>query len=586
MKSQFTKKRLKKFLSYYRPYRNIFVMDMFFAALSAIATLLFPLLSGYITGQVLSEWTGQTEKRLILAGIGLLVLLIIRVTSNVIYAYFGHAMGAKMEADMREELFVHYEALPFSFHAKNSVGKLMTVISNDLNGMTELFHHGPEDLMMTLIKFVGAFVILMNIHIPLTIIVFAVLPVLTAVALKTDHVMERQLVRAKTDLAEMNEQLEDSLAGIRTVKAFGREEKSAADFSKKNRTYAKSRCIYYKVEAIFYETVGGYPQFLTMLTVFFGALFLGQGSLDIPVLITFLLYVGTLAEPVSTMLNFMRLYEEGKAGFIRFMDMMELVPSVAEKEHPVELPEPRGEIVFDHVNFSYEKDGEKVLEDLSFRIEPGTSVAFAGASGIGKTTISMLLARFYDVTAGSITIDGIDVRNLSFSSLRSAIGIVQQEVYIFNGTIRENIRYGNPAASNQDVEKAARQADLHSFIMTLEHGYETEVGTKGITLSGGQRQRISIARLFLKDPKILILDEATSALDYESEQVVQNSLEQLMKGRTSVVIAHRLSTIQNADRIYVLGNRKIVESGAHRELLEKQGEYARLYSIGASQSPV
>ncbi|MBS4969463.1 MAG: ABC transporter ATP-binding protein [Lachnospiraceae bacterium] len=252
MKSQFTKKRLKKFLSYYRPYRNIFVMDMFFAALSAIATLLFPLLSGYITGQVLSEWTGQTEKRLILAGIGLLVLLIIRVTSNVIYAYFGHAMGAKMEADMREELFVHYEALPFSFHAKNSVGKLMTVISNDLNGMTELFHHGPEDLMMTLIKFVGAFVILMNIHIPLTIIVFAVLPVLTAVALKTDHVMERQLVRAKTDLAEMNEQLEDSLAGIRTVKAFGREEKSAADFSKKNRTYAKSRCIYYKVEAIFY----------------------------------------------------------------------------------------------------------------------------------------------------------------------------------------------------------------------------------------------------------------------------------------------------------------------------------------------
>ena len=580
MKGNFTRQRLQKFLSYYRPHRIIFAADMFFTALSALAALLFPLLSGYITAAVLNDWNEGTPRRLFWAGAGLLGLVVVRCASNVVYAYFGHAMGAKMEAAMREELFCHYEKQTFAFHARNSVGKLMTVASNDLNGMTELFHHGPEDIMMTLIKFVGAFIILIRINVPLTLIVFAALPILAVSAVKTDKVMERWLVKAKTDLAEMNEQLEDALSGIRTVKAFGNEAYEAEAFFRKNRKYAKSRCFYYKVEAIFYETVSCYPQFLTMLTVFFGALFIGRGALDIPVLITFLLYVGTLAEPISTMLNFMRLFEEGKAGFIRFMDVMETAPAVQESAHPAAPIPGNGEIVFEHVVFSYEEGSEKVLEDVSFRIRTGESVAFVGASGIGKTTVSMLMARFYDASEGRVLVGGRDVKELSFAALREMIGIVQQEVYIFNGTIRENIRYGNPAASDQAVEEAAALANLHEFIQSLEQGYETKVGTKGITLSGGQRQRVSIARLFLKNPRILILDEATSALDYESEQIVQQSIERLMKGRTAVTIAHRLSTVQNADRIFVLGDKGILEQGSHAELLKKGGEYAKLYRIG------
>ena len=355
MKGNFTRQRLQKFLSYYRPHRIIFAADMFFTALSALAALLFPLLSGYITAAVLNDWNEGTPRRLFWAGAGLLGLVVVRCASNVVYAYFGHAMGAKMEAAMREELFCHYEKQTFAFHARNSVGKLMTVASNDLNGMTELFHHGPEDIMMTLIKFVGAFIILIRINVPLTLIVFAALPILAVSAVKTDKVMERWLVKAKTDLAEMNEQLEDALSGIRTVKAFGNEAYEAEAFFRKNREYAKSRCFYYKVEAIFYETVSCYPQFLTMLTVFFGALFIGRGALDIPVLITFLLYVGTLAEPISTMLNFMRLFEEGKAGFIRFMDVLETAPAVQESAHPAAPIPGNGEIVFEHVGFSYEE---------------------------------------------------------------------------------------------------------------------------------------------------------------------------------------------------------------------------------------
>ena len=582
MKQKITKKRIRKFLSYYRPWRRIFIMDMCFAGLSAAAVLLFPLLSGYITGEVLSSWDADTQRNLLLAAVGMAVLAAAEIGSNITYAYFGHAMGARMEGAMREELFAHYERLSFRFHGKNSVGKLMTVASNDLNGMTELFHHGPEDILKTLIKFVGAFVILIQIHVPLTLILFSVLPVLGYAAYRADRIMEAQLLRSREDLAQMNEKLEDTLAGVRTVKAFGQEREEAAEFAQKNRKYTDSQCLFYKVEAEFYESMRGYPRLLTMLAVVFGALFIGRGTLDVPVLVTFLLYVGTLAEPVNTVMNFMRLYEEGKAGFIRFMDMLETEPEIEEAEHPVRLADPKGEIVFEHVDFRYEKTGPDVLKDVSFRIESGQSVAFAGVSGIGKTTISLLLARFYDVTGGRICIDGTDIRQLSLDSLRGAIGLVQQEVYIFNGTIRDNIRYGKWDASQEEIEDAARKADIHDFIMSLEKGYDTEVGTRGIRLSGGQRQRVSIARLFLKDPKILILDEATSALDYESERAVQESLERLMQGRTSIVIAHRLSTIRGADQIYVIGKQNIVEQGTHEELLARGGEYARLCRLGLS----
>ena len=457
MKKIITRKRLTKFLSYYKPYRGIFAMDMFFACVSAVSVLLFPLVSGYITQEVLARQTPGTQKRLIGAGIVLLILLTVQLTANVIYAYFGHAMGAKMESAMREELFAHYQRQSFRFHGANPPGKLMTVMSNDLTGMTEVFHHGPEDLLMTLIKFVGAFVILVNINAPLTGIVFCVLPVLTFYALRADRALEQDTLAAKQELAAMNECLEDALSGIRTVKAFGNEKQEAEYFSRKSRSYTDSRCRFYRTEAFFYEVVGGYPQFLTMLTVFFGALFVGNGTLDIPVLITFLLYVGSLAEPVRILLNFMKLYEEGKAGFIRFMDMLEQEP---------------------------------------------------------------------------------------------------------------------------EIREAARLANADGFIEKLAHGYDTLVGTHGITLSGGQRQRISLARVFLKNPSILILDEATSALDYESETAVQAALARLMKNRTSVIIAHRLSTIQKVDQIVVLADGGVCEKGTHEELLKKGGEYSRLYALG------
>ncbi len=581
MHSKFTRERFRKFLSYYKPHKRIFVIDLFFAILSAVSVLLFPLISGYITKEVLGLWSDDTMKKLMMAGLLLLAITIVKIISNIIYGWFGHAMGAKMEATMRSELLTHYETLSFSFHSKNSVGKLMTVISNDLTNMTELFHHAPEDFLMTIIKFFGSFVILANINLQLTLIVFCMLPVLAIVTYFADKKFEHVILVNKEDLSRMNEHLEDILSGIRTVKALGNERFEADRFEKQNKAYTDSKCRFYKIESLFYETLESYPQFLTMLTVFFGALLIGNGKLDIPVLITFLLYVSSLAEPIRISMNFMKLFENGKAAFIRFMEMIETMPSVIAGKDALRIEHPKGEIIFDHVSFQYEDGTERVIEDISLRIASSQSVAFVGASGIGKTTIGALIARFYDATNGNILIDGIDIRDITMTSLRENIGIVQQEVYIFNGTIKDNIRVGKLNATDEEIEEAAKLANIHDFICSLPEQYESLVGTKGIKLSGGQRQRISIARLFLKNPKILILDEATSALDYESEVIVQQSIDRLMEDRTTIMIAHRFSTIKNADTIFVMVDKKIMEQGTHEQLLAQNGEYARLCSIGS-----
>ena len=580
MRSKFARERFIKFLFYYKPHKKVFVIDLFFAVLSAICVLLFPLISGYITKEILGLWSNDTIRTLSIAGLLLLLITLVKVISDIIYSWFGHAMGAKMEATMRRELLDHYEALSFSFHSKNSVGKLMTVISNDLTNMTELFHHAPEDFLMTIIKFFGSFIILANINLPLTLIVYCMLPLLTLVTYYVDRKFEHAILATNENLGRMNEKLEDILSGIRTIKALGNERFEADRFEKQNTAYTDSKCEFYKIEALFYGTLEAYPQFLTMLTVFFGAILIGKSTVDIPVLITFLLYVGSLAEPIRIFMNFMKLFESGKAGFIRFMEMLETKPSVLAGEDALCLEQTRGEIIFDHVSFQYEDGSENVIEDISLRISANQSVAFVGASGIGKTTIGALIARFYDVSEGNILIDGIDIKNIDMEALRENIGIVQQEVYLFSGTIKDNIRVGKQNASDEEIIEAARLANIHDFICSLPEQYDSLVGTKGIKLSGGQRQRISIARLFLKNPKILILDEATSALDYESEIIVQQSIDRLMEDRTTIMIAHRLSTIKNADTIYVIFDKKIMEQDTHEELLKRKGEYARLCSMG------
>lgn len=509
----------------------------------------------------------------------MLALVAIYAACHTFIDYQGHIMGALMERDMRNELFEHFQKLPFKFYDENRTGQLMTRISNDTFDLAELYHHGPEDIVISLLNFIGAFLILISINAKLALIALAFLPIMGIYGFYFSKRMHASLKKSRDRIGHINAQVEDTLSGIRVVQSFTNEEIEKKKFNYENHRFLESRKEGYKSEAYFYDGLITLTQLLTIAVVIFGAVSIVKGSLDLADLLTFLLYIVILIEPIQRLGNFTRLYQEGITGFNRFMEVLEVEPEIKDSAEAIELRNVQGAVEFKNVSFKYKEGFDHVLENISLNIKVGEYVALVGPSGVGKTTLCSLIPRFYEVSEGEILIDGKNIVGCSLRSLRKSIGFVQQDVYLFAGTILDNIRYGNLSASEEAIIEAAKKANAHDFIMLLPNGYLTDIGQRGVKLSGGQKQRLSVARVFLKDPPIIIFDEATSALDNESERAVQNSLEKLTKNRTTLVIAHRLSTVRKAQRILVLTDDGITEQGTHEELIALEGAYADLYNM-------
>lgn len=571
--------KLKKLASYYKPYLPLFLADMFFAILGAGVTLVIPLIVRYITNHVITMEAGAALHKITGLAVLMLALVALECFCNYFISNYGHVMGAKIEYDMRAEIFGHYQKLSFSFFNNQKVGQLMSRITSDLFDISELLHHGPEDLVISVIKILGSFVILLGIDVKLTMIAFAFVPVMLLYAMYFNTRMKRAFKRNRVKIAEINSQIEDNLSGIRVVKSFANEEVELNKFEEGNQGFLAAKKNSYLYMAGYHSGLGALTTLITIVVLVAGAVLITRGQVDVTDLITFLLYINTFTEPVKKLINFTEQFQNGYTGYERFMEMMAINPDIADKPGAVELKNVKGDISFDNVSFHYEENTETVLNHINLEVEAGSYMALVGSSGAGKSTLCSLIPRFYDVTGGAVKIDGQDIRDVTLKSLRSQIGIVQQDVYLFVGTVMDNIRYGRPNATREEVVQAAKSANAHEFIMALPDGYDTDIGQRGVKLSGGQKQRLSIARVFLKNPPILIFDEATSALDNESEKVVQESLEKLAKNRTTFVIAHRLSTIRNAEKILVLTDSGIEEEGTHKQLLEKEGIYARLYSM-------
>jgi ATP-binding cassette subfamily B protein len=544
--------------------------------ISAI-TLILPLATRHITKNVLEVSPDVGE--IYTMGAIMLVLVIVHALCNMFVDYQGHMMGARMESDMRTELFEHYQKLSFSFYDEQKTGQLMTRLTNDIFWLAELFHHVPEDVLISLLKLVGTFVILFTINVELTLIVFLFLPVMAIYALYFSKRVMKALRTSRDRIGDINAQVEDTLAGIRVVKSFTNEAIESRKFAYANQRFVESRGDAYKNEAYFDSGMKTFPQLIIIVVVVFGGAGIVRASLDLADLLTYLLCVGILIEPLQRLSNFAWWFQDGITGFQRFMEVLEVQPDIEDSPDAVELGNVRGSIEFRNANFKYRDDHNYVLKNVNLNIKAGEYVALVGASGVGKTTLCSLIPRFYELTGGQILLDGRDVRDITLRSLRRNIGVVQQDVYLFAGTVAENICYGKPDASMDEIVAAARQANAHDFIMALPDGYDTDIGQRGVKLSGGQKQRLSIARVFLKNPPILILDEATSALDNESERAVQESLEKLTDNRTTLVIAHRLSTVRNAQRIVVLSDSGIEEQGTHEELIALDGVYSSLYNV-------
>lgn len=569
----------KRMRDYYKPYRKIFYADMFFAIVASVITLLIPLVVRYITSAVIYYEPGKASKVIIQLGLIMAALILVQCYCNYFIANYGHVMGAKIEYDMRAEIFAHYQKLPFSFYDNQKVGQLLSRITSDLFDITELLHHGPENVVISVMKFAGAFVILFTISPSLTLAAFCLIPFMFLYAWFFNKKMKRAFSRNRVKIAEINAQIEDNLSGIRVVKSFANEAVEEEKFKKGNDGFLDAKKDSYRYMGGYHSGLTAFINMITVIVLVAGGILITKNQVSITDLVTFLLYISIMTDPVRTMIDFAEMFQNGYSGYERFREILAIEPDIQDSQGSEELTDVKGTIDFENVSFRYEENSEKVLSHIDLHVDAGEYMALVGSSGAGKTTLCNLIPRFYDVTGGSVKIDGKDVRDLTLKSLRDHVGIVQQDVYLFVGTVYDNIAYGKPGATKEEVIEAAKNANAHDFIMNLPDGYDTDIGQRGVKLSGGQKQRLSIARVFLKNPPILIFDEATSALDNESERVVQESLEKLAKDRTTFVIAHRLSTIRNAKKILVLTEDGIAEEGTHDELIAKKGIYEGLYMM-------
>lgn len=564
---------LKRFVKYYRPHLPLFILDFSCAFAIAGLDLVFPVAVQWIIDQIFPQHDLALLARICA---GLLGLYLLRALLQYIVDYWGHVLGVRMEYDMRQDLFDHIQKLSFRYFDKTKTGHIMSRLVNDLNEISELAHHGPEDLFIATVTLTGAFIIMMMLNWKLALLVFLPIPAMIWFAVSKNKEMQTTFRNVRLKVADINARVEDSISGVRVVKSFTNEWYEKEKFERDNLNFRRSKQKSFRVMAQFFSGINLFSNLISLIVLFFGGYFIYRGELTLGVLVGFLLYVNMFLQPIRRISVLVETYQRGMAGFHRFVETLQIEPEIVDHKEARPAGRLKGEIVFDNVTFSYNRD-KNILEDISLRIAPGETVALVGPSGAGKTTLCNLIPRFYDLQKGSIKIDGIDIRDFTQRSLRQNIGIVQQDVFLFTGTIRENIAYGKIETTDEEIVAAAKQANAHDFIMELEKGYDTYTGERGVMLSGGQRQRIAIARIFLKNPPILILDEATSALDSETEAMIQEALSELSQDRSTLVIAHRLATVRRAHRIIVLTDDGIVEEGTHAQLLKKNGYYARLY---------